>query len=144
MAKASLLFVERENQLQEAKVKMESEALKAAREVVIKEAAVRIFEEYVSSSERGSDIYVDRTPADPVQCTREYVAGLTIHNHSQPVQTPAMPPATPQPIQMPALPSGQNRDRTPPFTYMQVLSQIHRITIKGIAAWNIPLTTRDN
>ncbi|CAE1175976.1 unnamed protein product [Acanthosepion pharaonis] len=97
MAKAGLLFVERENKLREAKAKMESEekTLEAQREIALKEAALKAFEEYVSLSEEKSSIHLDQTPADPMQRTREYVAEQTAQLNSQ--------PAAPQLVQSSAL-----------------------------------------
>ncbi|CAE1295027.1 unnamed protein product [Acanthosepion pharaonis] len=97
MAKAGLLFVERENKLREAKAKMESEekTVDAQREIALKEAALKAFEEYVSLSEGKSSIHLDQTPADPMQRTREYVAEQTAQLISQ--------PAAPQLVQSSAL-----------------------------------------
>ncbi|CAE1306090.1 unnamed protein product [Acanthosepion pharaonis] len=128
MAKAGLLFVERENKLREAKAKMESEekTLEAQREIALKEAALKAFEECVSLSKEKSSIHLDQTPADPMQRTREYVAEQTAQLNSQPAAPQLVQSSALQHIRSPASQFDQPTNSEASFRYFPDPSDDHR------------------
>ena len=100
IAKANRLFVQRENELREARAKMESaeRALAAEKEVAIKKAASKAFEQYAPISDLESSLSVDQTPVDAtLPLLQPAAAKPATPKATTPKPADGAKPATPKP-----------------------------------------------